>query len=58
VLKHLVDDIELVVVVSTRWIFFFESYMKTLKIYVQKKAHPEGGMVEGYALNETFFFLC
>ena len=33
-LIHLVDDIELVGVVSMRWMFFFERYMKTLKIYV------------------------
>jgi hypothetical protein len=57
-LIHLVDDIELAGVVSTRWMFFFERYMKTLKIYVRQKAHPEGCMVEGYVLNEAFFFLC
>jgi hypothetical protein len=33
-LIHLVDDIELEGVVSTRWMFIFERYMKTLKIYV------------------------
>ena len=31
---HLADDIELAGVVSTRWIFFFEKYMKTLNRYV------------------------
>ena len=57
-LIHLVDDIELVGVVSTMWMFFFDRYMKTLKRYVQQKAHPEGCMAEGYVLNEAFFFLC
>ena len=33
-LIHLVDDIELVSVISTGWMFFFERYMKTLKRYV------------------------
>jgi len=33
-LIHLVDDIEMEGVVSTRWMFFFERYMRTLKIYV------------------------
>ena len=56
-LIHLVDDIELVGVVSMRLVFFFERYMKTLKRYIQQKAHPEGCMVEGYVLNESFFFL-
>ena len=57
-LIHLVDDIELAGVVSMRWIFFFERHMKTLKRYVRQKAHLEGCMVEGYVLNESFFFLC
>ena len=55
---HLVDEIELAGVVSTRWMFFFERYMKTLKRCVQQKAHPESCMAEGYVLNESFFFLC
>ena len=33
-LIHLMDDIELVGFVSTRWMFFFERYMKTLKRYI------------------------
>ena len=57
-LIHLVDDIELEGVISTRWMIFFERYMKNLKIYVRQKAHPEGCMAEGYVLNESFFFLC
>ena len=57
-LIHLVDEIELAAVVSTRWMFFFERYMKTLNIYVRKKEDIEGCMVEGYELNEEFFFLC
>ena len=39
-LIHLVDGIELEGVISMRWMFFFERYMKTLKIYVRQKAHP------------------
>jgi hypothetical protein len=57
-LIHLIDDIQLAGAVSTGWMFFFERYMKTLKIYVRQKAHPEGCMAEGYVLNEGFFFLC
>jgi len=57
-LIHLVDDIEMAGVVSTRWMFFFERYMRTLKRYVWQKAHPEGCMAKGYVLNEEFFFLC
>ena len=57
-LIHLVDDIELAGVVSTRWMFYFERYMKTLKRYVWQLAHLEGYMAKGYVLNEAFFFLC
>jgi hypothetical protein len=57
-LIHLFDGIELAGVVSTRWMFFFERYMKTLKRYVWQKAQPEGCMAEAYVLNESFFFLC
>ena len=55
---HLVDDIEMVSVVLTRRMFFFKRYMRTLKRYVQQKAHPKGCMAEGYILNEAFLFLC
>ena len=55
---HLVDDIELTSVISMRWMFFFERYMKTIKRYAQQKAHLEGCMGKGYVLNEEFFFLC
>ena len=51
-LIHLVDDIELAGVVSTRWKFFFERYMKNLKRYVLKKAHPKDYIDEWYVLNE------
>ena len=57
-LIHLVDDIDLAGVVSTRWVFFFERYMKTLKRYARQKTHLEGCMAEGFLLNEAFFFLC
>ena len=33
-LINLVDDIELAGIVSTRWMFLFKRYMKTLKRYV------------------------
>ena len=33
-LIHLVDDIEIADILSMRWMFFFERYMKTLKIHV------------------------
>jgi hypothetical protein len=35
-LVHLVEDIQLVSVVSCRWMFFLERYMKTLKGFVRQ----------------------
>jgi len=57
-LINLVDNIELAGVISMRWMFFFERYMKTLKRYVRQKTRIEGCMAEGYVFNESFFFLC
>lgn len=57
-LIHVVDDIEMAGIISMRWMFFFERYMKTIKIYVWQKAHLKCCMAEGYVLNEAFFFLC
>ena len=33
-----------------------ERYMKTLKGFVRNKAQPEGGMAEGYAIQEALGF--
>ena len=35
ILIHLVDEVELVGVVSYCWMFFLERYMKKLKVFVQ-----------------------
>ncbi|RYA84585.1 hypothetical protein DD594_25995 [Enterobacter cloacae complex sp. 4DZ1-17B1] len=47
-LVHVVDEV--VVVAGTdhsRWMFFLERFMKTLKGFVHQKARPEGSMAEG-----------
>ena len=43
-LIHLVDEVELVEVVSCRWMFFLERYMKKLKGFVRQREKPEGSM--------------
>ena len=55
-LIHLVDEVELVGVVSCHWMFFLERYMKKLKGFVQQRAKPEGSMVEGYISYESFYY--
>ena len=39
-LVHLVDEVKIVGVVSSRWMFFVERYMKTLKDFVRQRAQP------------------
>ena len=39
-------------VVHSRWMFFPERFMKTLKSFVRQQARPEGSMVEGWLVQE------
>jgi hypothetical protein len=41
-LIHLVYEVELVGVVSYRWMFFLERYMKKLKGFVRQREKPKG----------------
>ena len=56
-LIHLVDEVELVGTVHTRWMFFLERFMKVLKGYVRQKARPEGSMAEGWLVQESTFYI-
>ena len=53
ILIHLVDEVELVGVVSCRWMFFLERYMKKLKGFVRQRAKLEGSMAEAYISYST-----
>ena len=53
---HLVDEVELVGVVSCCWMFFIDRYMNKLKGFVQKREKPEGSMAEGYISYESFYY--
>ena len=55
-LIHLVDEVELVGVISCRWMFFLERYMKKLKDFVQPREKSEGSMEEGYISYESFYY--
>ena len=56
-LIHLVDEVELVGTVHTRWMFYLEIFIKVLKGYVKQKAHPDGSMAEGWLLHESTFYI-
>jgi hypothetical protein len=56
-LYHLVDELDMCGLVSTRWMYPIERYMKTLKHYVRNLARPEACMAEGYARDECLGFI-
>ena len=53
---HLIGEVELVGVVSCRWMFFLERYMKNIKEFVRKMEKHEESMVEGYIVYESFYY--
>ena len=55
-LIHLVDEVELVGVVSCHWMFFLERYMKKLKGFVRQREKIKGSMAEGYKSYESFYY--
>jgi hypothetical protein len=54
---HLVHELDLFGLVSTRWMYPMERYMKTLKGYVRNMARPEASMAEGYVKDECIGFV-
>ena len=56
-LVHLVDEVKHVGVVSSRWMFFVESYMKTLKDFVRQRAQIEASMVEGWLVYKSMHYI-
>ena len=55
-LIHLVDEVELVEVVSCHWVFFLERYMKKLKGFVRQRKYPEASMEERYIIYDLFYY--
>ena len=53
---HLLDEVELSRVLSCRWMFFLERYMKKLKGFVRQMEKPESSMAKGYILYELFYY--
>ncbi|KAI5074065.1 hypothetical protein GOP47_0012078, partial [Adiantum capillus-veneris] len=50
--ERIVDEVEIAGTAHSRWMFFLERFMKTLKGYVRQKARPEGSMAEGWYIGE------
>ena len=56
ILIHLIDEVELVEVVSCHWMFFLERYMKTLRGFVRQREKSEGSMAEGHIVYDLFYY--
>ena len=56
-LIHLVEEVELVRVVSCRWMFFFEMFMKKVKGFVQQRAKTKGYMANRYIVYGPFYYV-
>ena len=60
-LVHLVDEVKVTGVVSSRWMFIVERYMKTLKDFVHQRAQPEASMAkamaEGWLVYESMHYI-
>ena len=56
-LVHVVDKVALAGTVHSRWMFFLEQFMKTLKGFVRQRARPEGSMAEGWLVQESLVFI-
>lgn len=56
-LVHIVDEVAIAGSVHSRWMFFLERFMKTLKGFVRQRARPEGSMAEGWLAQESFVYI-
>ena len=56
-LVHLVDEVALAGTDHSRWMFFLERFMKTLKGFVRQRARREGSMAEGWLVQESLVFI-
>jgi hypothetical protein len=44
-LVHLLEEVELVGPIQSRWLYFIERYMKILKLTIRQKNHPKGSIL-------------
>ena len=56
-LVYLIDEITICGVVHSRWMFFLERFLKTLKDFVRQKAQPEASMAESWIVQEDFVYV-
>lgn len=54
---HIVDEVAIAGIVHSRWMFFLERFMKTLKGFVRQRARPEGSMAEGWLVQESLVYI-
>ena len=56
-LVHVVDEVAVAGIVHSRWMFFLERFMKTLKGFVRQRARLEESMSEGWLIQEPLVYI-
>ena len=56
-LVHVMDEVAKAGVVHSRWMFFLERFMKTLKGFVHQRARLEDSMVEDWLVKKSIIHL-
>jgi hypothetical protein len=56
-LVYIIQDKAIYSPISSRWMFFLERFMKTLKDFVRQNAWPEGSMSEGWLIQKGILFI-
>lgn len=54
---HLVDELEVIGPVATRWCYPIERFLSVLKGYVRNRSKPEGSMAMGYTWDASLGFI-
>jgi len=56
-LVHVVDEIAIPGIAHSRWMFFLERFLKTLKGLVRQRARPEGSIAKGWLMQESLVYI-
>lgn len=54
---HLVEEVELHGLVSIRWMYFQQRFLKQLKDFVRQRSRPKGSIAEGYLCAKAMFYV-
>ena len=56
-LVHLMDEVGVAGIVHTKWMFFFEQFMKFLKGFFCQKTRPKGSIAKRWIVQESCIWI-